>query len=143
MLLHPPTLLPSRSVSYLQILTWLGPRCYLLKLTFRSGWSQCTWQGGEEPRLQGREQLLEAEREAAARSGGFWGGERATTALQQFTAAELGLLPGLSQPPRALCCPQVPSCGPAKASPTSAPSPPGCSHAGLSPCSCLGEGTPM
>lgn len=43
-----PTLLPSHSVSYLQILTWLGPRRYLLKLTFRSGWSQCTWQGGEE-----------------------------------------------------------------------------------------------
>lgn len=31
-------------------------------------------------------------------SGGFWGGEWATAALQQDRAAEPGLLPGLSQP---------------------------------------------
>lgn len=122
MLLHSPTLFPSHSVSYLQIRTWLGPRCYLLKLTFRSGWSQCTWQGGGEPRLQGRKRLQEAEREAAACVGNFGEGNgqqqhySRTQQQSQICSQACHSHREYREVPRSL------PVGQAKASPTSAPS---------------------
>lgn len=72
----PPTPLPSRGVSYLQILTWLGPRCYLLKLTFRSGWSQCTWQEERNQDCKGGNSFRGREGSCSLELGAFREGSR-------------------------------------------------------------------